>query len=242
MSLEIIPAIDLRDGRVVRLAQGDYARETRYAADPVALAERYRDEGARWLHVVDLDGARDGAQRNLDVVRRLAAVGLKVQSGGGVRAQADVECLLDAGAARVVVGSVAVSTPDDVEAWLGRYGADALCIALDTRHDGERWTLPVRGWTAASTRTLDELAPRFAAAGAIHLLCTDIARDGMLSGPNVELYAHLARTVPGLRVQASGGVRDAADVARLAQTGAAGVILGRSLLEGRITVAEALAC
>ena len=242
MTFEIIPAIDLRDGRVVRLAQGDYARETRYPADPLELAQRYRGEGAGWLHVVDLDGARAGEIRNGATIARLAASGLNVQAGGGVRTERDIDALLGAGVQRVVVGSVAVTSPQKVEKWIAEYGSERLCIALDARHDGTAWTLPVRGWTTASARTLDELAPRFAAAGAAHLLCTDIERDGMLSGPNFDLYAHLAQRVPALRVQASGGVRDAADVARLRQSGAAGVILGRSLLEGRLTVAEALTC
>jgi len=242
MSFEIIPAIDLRDGRVVRLAQGDYDRETRYGADPVELAGKYLAAGARWLHVVDLDGARAGEIRNGDTIAQLAASGLQVQAGGGVRAEADIDRLLDAGVQRVVIGSVAVTMPEKVEKWIESYGSERLCIALDARFDGAAWTLPVRGWTMPSAQTLDALAPRFAAAGAQHLLCTDIERDGMLSGPNFDLYAHLERLVPTLRVQASGGVRDLQDVARLRKTAAAGVILGRSLLEGRLTVQEALAC
>ena len=242
MSFEIIPAIDLRDGRVVRLAQGDYGRETRYGADPVELAQRYLAAGARWLHVVDLDGARAGEIRNGKTIGQLAGVGLHVQAGGGVRAQADIDRLLGAGVQRVVVGSQAVTAAEKVEKWLESYGSERLCIALDARFDGTAWTLPVRGWTTPSAQTLEALASRFAASGAQHLLCTDIDRDGMLSGPNFDLYAHLARLVPSLRVQASGGVRDMQDVARLRQTGAAGVILGRSLLEGRLTVEEALAC
>jgi len=238
----IIPAIDLRDGRVVRLAQGDYARETRYAPTPLDLARSYRDAGAEWLHVVDLDGAREGGLGNLETIAALCGSGLKVQCGGGVRAAADVERLLGAGVARVVVGSVAVSAPETVLAWLAQYGVERICLALDTRWDGGAWTLPVRGWTAASAQTLDGLAPRFAAAGAKHLLCTDIARDGMLQGPNLSLYEHLAHIAPALAVQASGGVRDVHDVSDLRELGVAGVILGRSLLEGRLTVQQALAC
>lgn len=241
-STTIIPAIDLRDGRVVRLAQGDYARETRYAPAPEELARRYREAGAEWLHVVDLDGARDGALSNIDTIAALCGSGLKLQAGGGVRAAADVERLLGAGVARVVVGSVAVTAPDTVLGWLAHYGSERICLALDTRwHDGA-WTLPVRGWTAASAETLDALAPRFAAAGAKHLLCTDIARDGMLQGPNLALYEHVAQVAPTLAVQASGGVRDVNDVRELRTLGVAGVILGRSLLEGRLTVEQALAC
>jgi len=241
--MEIIPAIDLREGRVVRLAQGDYARETRYPADPLVLARDYAAAGARWLHVVDLDGARSGALDNLRVIEAIAGTSLQVQSGGGVRGEADMQRLFDSGVARVVVGSVAVREPDAVETWISRYGSERVCVALDTRADASgRWTLPVKGWTEASSAHLDELAVRYARAGARHLLCTDIARDGMLSGPNLDLYAHVRRIAPELAVQASGGVRDAADVSALRASGVAGAILGRSLLEGRLSVAEALRC
>lgn len=240
--MEIIPAIDLRGGRVVRLAQGDYARETTYAADPFELAQRYAAAGARWLHVVDLDGARSGTLGNLQAIASLAQAGMALQTGGGVRDADGVRRLLDAGAARVVVGSVAVREPGIVDAWLPEFGAERLCVALDTRQVGGRWTLPVKGWTEASARSLDELAPHFARSGVRHLLCTDIARDGMLSGPNVALYAHLQAIAPGVDVQASGGIRNAADLSLLRERGLAAAILGRSLLEGRLTIDEALRC
>jgi phosphoribosylformimino-5-aminoimidazole carboxamide ribotide isomerase len=241
--VEIIPAIDLRAGCVVRLAQGDYSRETRYPTEPAELARKYAADGARWLHVVDLDGARSGALENLRAIEAIAAAHLKVQAGGGVRSEDDLRRLFDAGVARVVVGSIAVRQPDIVEKWISAYGAERLCLALDTRMDEAcRWTLPVRGWTETAVAGLDELAPRFARAGARHLLCTDIARDGMLSGPNLDLYALLRATVPGLAVQASGGVRNTDDLRDLRAVGAAAAILGRSLLEGRLTLADALQC
>ncbi len=241
--MNIIPAIDLRQGRVVRLAQGDYERQTQYPVDPLQLACEYLAAGARWLHVVDLDGARAGYLHNLRVIASIAHSGLALQAGGGVRDEDDVNRLFDAGVTRVVVGSVAVSDPDKVEKWIVRHGAERICIALDTRLAGEgNWTLPVRGWTSASTRTLDELAPHYANSGAAHLLCTDIACDGMLNGPNVELYEHLMRIAPTLSIQASGGVRDTSDILALRVLGVSGVVLGRSLLEGRMTLAEALSC
>lgn len=242
MSLEIIPALDLRDGRVVRLQQGDFARETDYAVDPVEQARKYRDAGARWLHVVDLDGARDGTPRSLRLVEQLAKLDFNLQVGGGVREAGDLQRLFDVGTRRVVVGSVAVRDPQRVIDWILQHGAERIVIALDTRQAGGAWSLPVAGWTQSADVTLDELAPRFAAAGARHLLCTDIARDGMLSGPNLELYAYLGVIAPTLRVQASGGVRGIDDVRALRATSAAAVILGRSLLEERLDVAAALAC
>ncbi|MBS0516466.1 MAG: 1-(5-phosphoribosyl)-5-[(5-phosphoribosylamino)methylideneamino]imidazole-4-carboxamide isomerase [Proteobacteria bacterium] len=239
----IIPAIDLRAGRVVRLKQGDYAQETRYGFDACTLAADYADAGATWLHLVDLDGARSGAFENLRVIEKIAASErLAVQAGGGVREEDDVQRLLDAGVARVVVGSVAVRAPALVEKWIARHGEDRLCIALDTRCEDGIWRLPSAGWTQSEGATLDQLAPRYAVAGAKHLLCTDISRDGMLSGPNLDLYAQVQRIAPQLSLIASGGVRDLADVQALRAQGVAGVVLGRSLLEGKFTLAEAFAC
>jgi len=242
MSFDVIPAIDLRSGQVVRLKQGDYAQQTTYAADPHALAQRYADAGARWLHLVDLDGARSGQLDNLAVIRSIAANGMRVQAGGGVRDEVDLQRLFDAGVQRVVLGSVAIRNPELVAGWLGKYGADRLTLALDTRCIDGRWILPSVGWTEIGTRTLDELAPWYAGRGARHLLCTDIDRDGMLAGFNLDLYRHLADSVPQLVVQASGGVRSLDDIRAAREAGAGGVILGRALLEGRFTIEDALAC
>lgn len=242
MSLEIIPALDLIGGRVVRLQQGDYARETGYAVDPVYQAKKYLAAGARQLHVVDLDGAKGGSLDNLRTIEALAALDFVVQAGGGVRQESDLQRLFDAGVHRVVVGSVAIRDPGQVIAWLSKYGAERIVIALDTRWLDGVWTLAAAGWTESAASGLDELTPRYAAAGARHLLCTDIDRDGMLSGPNLDLYAHLSCIAPTLAVQASGGVRDLADVQALRESTAAAVILGRSLLEGHLDIAEALAC
>jgi phosphoribosylformimino-5-aminoimidazole carboxamide ribotide isomerase len=242
MSFQIIPAIDLRGGRVVRLKQGDYAQQTTYDADPRELARRYAAAGATWLHIVDLDGARSGSLDNLAVIEAMAAAGMKVQAGGGVRGESDLRRLFDAGVSRVVLGSVAIRDPEQVAGWLGNDGAERFTIALDTRRLDGRWALPSAGWTEVETRTLDELAPWYAARGARHLLCTDIDRDGMLAGFNLDLYRHLADTVPTLAVQASGGVRSLDDIRAAREAGAQAVILGRALLEGRFTVEEALTC
>ena len=242
MNFDVIPAIDLRGGQVVRLKQGDYAQQTTYAAAPRELAQRYADAGARRLHLVDLDGARSGQLDNLAVIRAIAADGMRVQAGGGVRDEADLQRLFDAGVQRVVLGSVAIRDPGLVAGWLDTYGAERLTLALDTRRIDGRWTLPSAGWTETGARTPDELAPWYAARGARHLLCTDIDRDGMLAGFNLDLYRHLADSVPQLAVQASGGVRSLDDIRAAREAGARGVILGRALLEGRFTVEEALAC
>jgi phosphoribosylformimino-5-aminoimidazole carboxamide ribotide isomerase len=242
MNVEVIPAIDLRGGQVVRLRQGDYAQETHYASDPLEVGLRYADAGARWLHVVDLDGARAGDLANLAVIEALVKTGMQVQAGGGVRTEDDVRRLFTAGVTRVVVGSVAIRDPEQVAGWLGRHGAERFTIALDTRRRGGRWTLPSAGWIEEEARTLDELVPWYAERGARHLLCTDIERDGMLAGFNLDLYRHLTQTAPQLAVQASGGVRSLEDIRAAGEAGARGVILGRALLEGRFTLEDALAC
>jgi phosphoribosylformimino-5-aminoimidazole carboxamide ribotide isomerase len=241
--VEAYPAIDVRGGRVVRLRQGDYARETAYADDPLVVAQRYADAGARWLHLVDLDAARDGGYTLRPLLRRIVATtALQVQTGGGVRARDDVDALLEAGAARVVVGSLAVRSPATVTAWLREFGAERLTVALDARRDAAgRWRLPVHGWTQAGNADLFVVAGRYADAGLRHLLCTDIDRDGMLSGPNVELYRELASVFAGVSVQASGGIRDTADVAAAIAAGCRGVALGRALLDGGLVLADALA-
>jgi phosphoribosylformimino-5-aminoimidazole carboxamide ribotide isomerase len=237
--MELIPAIDLRDGRCVRLLQGDFERETRYQVDPVELARQYRKLGAAWLHVVDLDGAKRGEPVNLPLIRRMQeAAGIRVQLGGGIRTRASLEQALEV-ATRAVIGSLAVSDPDTVAAWLGEHGPERLTLALDVRLTADGTPMiATHGWTRASTLTLSAAIERFAVAGLKHVLCTDIDRDGALSGPNVELYRDCASRWPGIAFQASGGVRDAADLTALADAGVAATVSGKALLEGRLTSEE----
>ena len=239
----LYPAIDVRGGRIVRLSQGDYDQETRYGDDPLQLATTYAAQGARWLHLVDLDAARAGGYTLLRLVADIVAgTGLQVQTGGGVRTRDDVARILDAGASRVVIGSLAVREPDTAIAWLEAFGSERITIALDTRQDRSgAWRLPVHGWTETAAGTLELLAAQYARAGLQHLLCTDISRDGMMTGPNFELYSTLKLVVPGLQVQASGGVRHLDDVRQAQRQGCAGVVLGRALLEGKLQLPEALA-
>ncbi|MFD0738549.1 HisA/HisF-related TIM barrel protein [Lysobacter koreensis] len=238
----LYPAIDVRDGRVVRLRQGDYARETRYPDDPLAVAQRYAAAGARWLHLVDLDAARSGGYTLAPLLASIkASTALQVQTGGGVRSRADVDAMLAAGADRVVVGSLAVREPARVGEWLQCFGAQRLTVALDARADDEgRWWLPTAGWTLASGVELDALVAHYADAGLHHLLSTDIDRDGMLAGPNLALYRRIHALAPQLALQASGGVRDLADIDAAREAGCAGVVLGKSLLDGRFELAAAL--
>lgn len=233
--MKLLPAIDLRDGRVVRLHQGDFTRQRDFDIDPVALACRYREAGADWLHVVDLDGARAGEPRALPWLARLAATGVRVQWGGGVRTRAHVEALFAAGAARVVVGSLAAREPALFAAWLRGFGGEWLCLALDVRagEDG-RCRIAVDAWQGEAATAPETLLPAFIAAGLRHVLCTDIARDGMAAGPNVALYRRLVQDWPSLRWIASGGVRDEADLEALAGAGLAAAVAGTALLDGSL--------
>lgn len=236
----LIPSIDLRGGHCVRLLKGDFAAETRYEYEPHELLQRYRGLGASWLHVVDLDGARDGALANRGVISSLASQrAVRLQVGGGIRVRTDVTGLLDAGVARVVVGSAAVERAEEVRGWLRQFGPERICLAFDVRLDAAGVPLlRTRGWRQATDVTLWQAVEGFRAAGLRHVLCTDIERDGALQGPNLELYAEAVRREPGIEWQASGGVAAAADLAALAGTGVAAAISGKALLEERIAPGE----
>ncbi len=244
MSFTVYPAIDVRGGCVVRLRQGDYAHETCYDRDPFEVARRYAQNGARWLHLVDLDAAREGGYTLLPLLARIKSeTGLSVQTGGGVRGETDLEAMFAAGADRVVVGSLAVSQRKRVASWIQRHGNARLVIALDARCAGDgRWHPAMHGWTRSGRQSLGLLVRFYSRVGARHLLCTDISRDGMLSGPNLDLYRLLQQWVPRMELQASGGARDVADINAVRQAGCAGIVLGKTLLEGHLALTDALAC
>ena len=236
----LIPSIDLRGGRCVRLLRGDFAAETRYDLEPHELLQRYRALGASWLHVVDLDGAREGALANGGVIAQLASQqGVSLQVGGGIRQAADVAALLEHGVARVVVGSAAVERPDEVRRWLRQLGPERICLAFDVRLDAAGVPrLRTRGWREATSVSLWDAVAGFLADGLRHVLCTDIERDGALEGPNLALYAEAMRRQPGIAWQASGGIAGAADLRALAATNVAAAISGKALLEQRIAPEE----
>lgn len=238
--MRLIPAIDLRAGKCVRLYQGDFGAPTRYAIAPGDLARRYAAYGASWMHVVDLDGAFEGAPRNLATIAALAAGdAVKLQVGGGVRSLGTLKGLLAAGVARVVLGSVALEEPQRVRGWIERFGAERLCLAFDVRLDaaGEP-RVHTRGWRTASEVSLWAALQPYRGSALRHVLCTDIARDGALAGPNLLLYQAAVARLPQLAWQASGGVRDARDLQALAATGVAAAISGKALLEEHIPKEE----
>lgn len=233
--MKLIPAIDLSNGVVVRLRQGDFDRSRRYDVDPAVLASRYRLSGADWLHVVDLDGARNGRPMQVDWVASLVACGLKLQWGGGVRTRDDVEWLLANGVHRVIAGSVAVKEPDVFMGWLRAFGGDRLALALDVRQSSDgSWRPAVDAWRSSVEQPIEKLLDSGIRSGLRHVLCTDIDRDGMARGPNLALYRELTMAWPELSWIASGGVRDRADLRALAETGVAACVSGSALLDGTL--------
>ena len=240
--MKLIPAIDLLDGRCVRLLHGDFDQVTNYPTAPVELARQYAQSGAQWLHVVDLAASRDGADADTSALfKLLGQASQSVQTGGGVRNGKDISERLDAGAARVVIGSLSVTDSRRFITWLERFGADKLVAALDIRIDASGIPWPrIHGWTEQGDRDMWQLLDELVAGGLKHLLCTDISRDGALSGPNLELYSEITSRYPDVHLQASGGVSSLEDLQQLKPTRASGVITGKALLEQRFSIEQAL--
>ncbi len=238
MSFTIYPAIDMKGGNCVRLLQGDYDKETVYGDSPFDMAKKFADEGADWIHMVDLDGAKDGKRVNDQyVIQAARELGVSVQIGGGIRTEEDILHYLENGVTRVIIGSIAVSNPEFAIEMVGKYGK-AIAVGLDAKNG----YVATHGWLETSEVKAVDLGKRFADAGAETFIFTDIATDGMLSGPNVEAVRMLAKET-GTNVIASGGVSQLADLSQLkefASEGIAGAIVGKAIYEGRFTVAEAL--
>ena len=234
----LYPAIDLICGAVVRLHKGDFDQLTQYGTDPVTVAKTYADAGATWLHLVDLDGAKNPQNRQIDLIANIInSTGLLVQTGGGIRSADDVATLLDAGAARVVIGSLAVRDPDVVKQLMHMHGPEKICLAADVILQNDTFHIAVSGWQEASDLSLFDFLNMFAPAGLTHVLCTDIDRDGTFRGFNRALYTNVKQEFSYLQLQASGGASRLEDFKHL---DADGVIIGKALYEGRFSVAEAL--
>lgn len=241
--MRIIPAIDLREGRCVRLFKGDFDQTTEYSDDPAAVGRQFSQLAVQDLHIVDLDGARKGKQDNRDIVATITeASGLNVQLGGGIRDRQSVIAWLEAGVSRCVTGSVAIEMPEVVLRWIDEFGPDRIVLALDVQFNnaGEPM-LTTHGWTRMAELSLWDCLDQYMAAGAKHVLCTDVSRDGALAGPNMDLYGQILAMYPGIELQASGGVRDLADLEALRDLGCPAAITGRALLDGAITDTEVAA-
>lgn len=241
----IIPAIDLIGGQVVRLYQGDYAQKTQYTQSAQERFDLYVAEGAKFLHLVDLDGAKDENARQLKVISSLIKnTQVPIEIGGGIRTKKDVADLLEIGAERVVIGSTAVKDAKSVKQWMTEFGPEHIVLALDINIDPvtKQRFIAIKGWQENSNVTIEDLIKDYQEVGLKHVLCTDISRDGTLKGSNVELYSDLHKQFNDISFIASGGIGSIEDVANVRDSGANHVVLGRALLEGKFTVKEALSC
>ncbi len=239
MNIEIIPAMDLIGGSCVRLTQGDYARRTTYDRDPLDAALHFEEAGLRRLHMVDLDGAKAQRPANLAVLERIASrTRLEIQYGGGIKSRDALRDVFAAGARRAVCGSVAVREPERFAAWLEEFGSERLILGADLR-DGR---IAIQGWTESSPLSVRELIGRFRPQGLRQVICTDIARDGMLCGPSTAFYAALQAEFPDVEITVSGGIATFGDLTALDRAGLRSVIVGKALYEGRITLNDLKRC
>lgn len=231
----IIPAIDLIGGHCVRLSQGDYARRTEYAATPAEMVRLYVSHGLKRIHVVDLDGAKASSPRNLAVLEEIAAIpGAEIEWGGGLKTEDSIEAVLSHGASYAVVGSAAAKHPALFEQWLDRFGPDRLILGADVR-DGK---ISINGWQENVELTIDEIVTHFLSHGLTQVICTDISRDGMLTGPNVELYVRLQTKFPTVTFTVSGGIGSTAHLDELRRNGLRRVIVGKAIYENRIKLSD----
>jgi phosphoribosylformimino-5-aminoimidazole carboxamide ribotide isomerase len=229
--IEIIPAMDIIGGRCVRLTHGDFERKTEYAGDPIDAAKRFEAAGLRRLHIVDLDGARSGHPHNLSVLENVAAVtAMKIDFGGGLRTRTDIDSVFDAGASIANVGTVAAKRPDEFFRWSEHYGPENLLVGADARNGN----IAVNGWQTQTALGVVEFLKNLASRGISEVFATDIALDGAMAGPSVDLYSEIRNACPDLRLIASGGVRSISDIDELERIGCSGVIIGKALYEGNL--------
>ena len=233
--INVIPAIDLIDGKCVRLTKGDYNQKKQYDASPLDMALRYQDIGIRRLHVVDLDGAKSSSPKNLHVLEEIAIrTSLEIEWGGGIKSDQALYDAYNAGADYLIIGSVAVTKPDLFARWLDEYGGNRLILGADI-HDGR---VAINGWLEKSRQTIDALIDRFVPHGLSEVICTDISKDGMLQGPTFDLYARLQEKYPEQDIIVSGGISSMDDIRRLNEMRLRHVIVGKAIYEGRITLEE----
>ncbi len=240
----IYPAIDLRKGKCIRLYQGDYQRATIYSADPLSMAKAFVADGASWLHIIDLDGAKDPDQSQVGCISELIKANkVNVQTGGGIRSKSQVKHLLEQGAARVIVGSMAVRNQTEVAEWFKYFGAERLVLALDVKlNEKNQPMIAINAWQNISDYSLYDLIDYYKTVGLTHLLCTNIVLDGTLNGPDFQLYDTLLQRFPFLTLQASGGIHSLSDISTLREKKLGGAIIGRALYEEKFTLREVLSC
>jgi phosphoribosylformimino-5-aminoimidazole carboxamide ribotide isomerase len=233
--MEIIPAIDIIDGKCVRLSQGDYTQKKEYSAQPMEIARQYEAAGIRRLHLVDLDGAKQKKVVNLAVLEKIATgTNLHIDFGGGVQSDEDIEQVYNAGAQQVTAGSIAVKNPELVEQWLQKYGSEKLILGADVK--GEK--IAISGWEEESDHDLIPFLQEYRQKGFQYVICTDISKDGMLQGPAFSLYNKIQNALPEMKVIASGGVSHTEDLRQLQKNNVFGVIIGKAIYEGKIQLKD----
>ena len=233
--MRIIPAIDIIDGKCVRLTQGDYARKRVYNENPLDVARSFEDAGLRYLHLVDLDGAKAGKVINWKVIEAVTfGTNLSVDFGGGIKTDDEIRRLFDGGVSQVNLGSIAIKDPAKVSRWIELFGADKIVLSADVKDE----KIAIAGWQEDSAISITDFISDYVKKGIQYITCTDISTDGMLQGPNVTLYSKLLRTFPGIKLIASGGVSSLQDLSNLRQLRVDGVIIGKAIYEGRITLDE----
>lgn len=240
----IYPAIDIHQGQCVRLYQGDYNQKTIYSNDPFLMAKKLVSDGAHWLHLIDLDGAKNPKKNQMELIMDLINKNhVQIQTGGGIRTKSHIKKLIKQGAARVIIGSLAVTHKNEVTQWFNYFGPERLVLALDIIFkDPANPMIAINGWQKISELTLYDVLDYYKSLGLIHVLCTNIALDGTLYGPDVALYKELLEKYPSLKLQASGGIQSLSDVTTLREMQVSGAIIGRALYEKKFTLQEALAC
>ena len=233
--MQIIPAIDIIDGKCVRLTQGDYSQKKIYNENPLEVAKEFESAGINRLHLVDLDGAKGGAVKNWNVLESIATnTKLSIDFGGGIKKEDDLKIVLNSGASMATIGSLAVKNPDLLIAWVDKYGADRFFLGADVRDE----KIAIGGWMETTDVSIFEFLNRFIKKGITQIFCTDISKDGKLEGPAIELYKNMIQQIAGLKLVASGGVSNMDDVEALKNIGCSGVIIGKAIYEGRITLEQ----
>lgn len=240
--IKIIPAIDLLDGQVVRLHQGDYNKKKVYYNNCLSLFDNYINQGANYLHLVDLSGAKNPKNRQINLISKVIQKSkAKIQVGGGIRTKEDIQSLLDIGANRVVIGSSAIDSPSKVKDWFSLFGSEKFVLSLDVNIDkNNNKNIAINAWQDKTNKTLENVIDDFSKSGLKYVLCTDIARDGTMLGSNVNLYKDICQKYPNISFQASGGINSLEDIVLLKNTHVEGIIIGKALLDGKFTIREAL--
>lgn len=233
--MKIIPAIDLIDGKCVRLTKGDFSTKKEYASDPLDMAMRFEDHGIRFLHLVDLDGARSGEIVNYKTLERIASkTSLEIDFGGGIKSDESIKIAFESGAEKVTVGSIAVKDRGLVEQWINQYGQERLILGADVKDE----KIAISGWTETMDEYVYDFVREYIEKGLKTVISTDVAKDGMLEGPSFELYKKLLGEVEGIELIASGGIRSIDDLEELKEMGLHGAIIGKAIYEGRIELKE----